>query len=140
MGYGQTFLDLMLAAAVVIKSNIRIEYTEARPKDRKFAEAIMRLCHIGQVRDDSSHEHQTKRQERRELFLRIFNGNWRSTTITHHCSMYCPCSGASKEKLGDLAAGLYAEFILSSKPRIPALNRWLRCADTSKFSCCPVAK
>lgn len=78
-------------------------------------------------------EQSKKRQERVKQFLDIFNGDWRKPHIKHHCSVYCRCGGQPLEKVAEMASSLFLEIILSGKPKIPALNRWLRCAETSTW-------
>lgn len=73
-------------------------------------------------------------QRRLNLFLSIFNGNWKDpTNICHYCGVGCPCGGLKSKDLAELAAGLYVEVLLASRPTVPALSRWMKCAKTSKW-------
>ena len=72
----------------------------------------------------------------REEFLAVFNGNWKDWSqsgLRHYCWLGCPCGGKQGKELGEYAKVLYCKLVLSRKPQIPALNRWLKCRTTSRW-------
>ena len=139
IAFGHTFFDILLHATAYIRLHIQIRHSKPDPSWRRYAEEVMKLADRKSKSPDSDGQSEgaqtQKQQQRRQLFFQIFNGDWRNHSpegLIHHCHMQCPCKGMSQKDLGELAANLYVENILSARPQIPALSRWLRCADT----CC----
>lgn len=138
IAYGQTFLDLVLHVSAYIKTNMQAVYTPVDPAHQRYARAITEIAltkrlHQGKGRDN---EWSRKFRARIEMFLLLFNGNWkdsRSTAIRHHCSMKCKCGGLSQQNLAEAAATVFIELVLCSRPPIPALPRWLKCSETAKW-------
>lgn len=136
---------MTLHVAAYIKANLQIDYTDPDPAWRKYAETIIAWTHLDRSRrrdvpeGDFAQEANAsarKHQEQLDLFLCIFNSNWKRTgpgSIKHHCRLGCPCGCLSRDKLAELASSLFCQLILFGKPPIPALNRWLRCRETSKW-------
>lgn len=82
--------------------------------------------------DSDSESDKTLRDE----FLAVFNGdwqNWSQSGLRHYCCLGCPCGGKQGKELGEYAKVLYCKLVLSRKPQIPALNRWLKCRTTSRW-------
>ena len=126
----------MLQTMWHIKTSMQISYDPPDPANGRYAKSILKIagCCSSELEDsDESREAKARRKERLDLFLAIWNGDWRNPVPTHHCSVYCACGGCGSDKVAELAANLYIEIALSSKPRIPALNRWLRCLDTARW-------
>ena len=130
-------MDLMLQAVAFIRTNMVVVFDAPDPAARKFSHEIMRMTLL--QRDDSDEDDKTgtlkqKKQDRIALFLNVFNANWKNTkVIKHHCSVFCPCGGLSRDKLADLAASLFVEIVLFGKPPIPALSRWMKCWKTAMW-------
>lgn len=135
IAYGQTFLDLVLHTGAYIKQNIQISYDPPNPEHHRFAKSVVRLA-LTKKLAKLDNEWKAKLLRKIDRFLLIFNGNWKNWSksgLIHHCSVRCPCGGLNKQILGDMAATSYVEMILCSRPPIPALSRWLKCAETSKW-------
>lgn len=140
ISFGSTFLELVLSAAAYIESNIEIVYTEVEPKWKAYSKAIIDLAEPDTNGEPDSEEEMssgTKRRKQRllrtEMFLSIFNGNWKQKRIYHHCSLVCKCGGLGRRELAKKAATVFIEMVLCGRPPIPALNRWLRCESTCKW-------
>lgn len=118
--FGQTFLDLSVHAAAHIRANMVIDYEAPDPRNAAFARCITNIA-------------LPKQTDRVELFLAIFNSDWSRRTLKHHCSLTCKCGGLSPPALAQLAATLWTEIIMCKRPPVPALSRWLRCADTARW-------
>ncbi len=65
--------------------------------------------------------------------LLIFNGNWRSTRLVHHCSLSCQCGCSSPSEVRYRAVAIYTGFVLGSRPPIPALSKWCKCGLTARW-------
>ena len=138
VAYGQTFLDLVLHTAAYIRRHMTVCYEPANMKHRRFAESVIKLA-LGK-RLQGTQEWRRKLDKRVEAFLTIFNGDWKDWTsggLKHHCSVRCSCGGLKGPCLGEYAASLYIELVLSSRPPIPALSRWLKCSETAKWFVLP---
>ena len=129
LSFGTTFFDLVLQCTQIIETGIQVSYEPTSPADLAFSKAMLKIAFSGRRKqdldDDASMNKQTK------LFLQIFNGNWKSRSIVHHCSFQCPCKGT--RDLGKLAGELFAAVALGARPVVPALSRWLKCASTAKW-------
>ena len=112
--------------------------------DLAYAQAIMDLTLSVRLRklrdyyeDDVSMREKCSTLERKtNLFLAIFNGNWKDTSqkgLVHHCFMGCPCGGLTPAALRQVGADLFVEIVLASKPSVPAVSRWLKCSKSAKW-------
>ena len=99
-----------------------------------FPHQIAEIC-LKEFRK-STEEQSKERMDRIKLFLNIFNSDWKTETLVHHCSAYCPCGGRGRPAVAQLAATLFVEIVYFSRPPIPALNRWLKCSATSRWFLC----
>lgn len=105
----------------------------------EYADTIMKLCSVdGDSSDDEEPEHQkhSQKQNQLEAFRCIFNGDWRDCTtqgLVHYCSLSCQCGCRSLEQLKTKAVILYTSVVMGSRPKTPALARWMRCGTTSKW-------
>lgn len=134
ISFGQTFCELILQATSLIKQKMQVVYVKPDPSWSFFSQRIAELS-LKELRkpkdsDDSGSE---ERRKRIQLFLDIFNSDWKSPTLRHHCSVYCPCGGLPQAELAELAASLFVEVVFFSRPPIPALNRWLKCSATARW-------
>lgn len=138
VSFGQNFFELILHSAAFIKSNLEIIYGEEPKKSwAVYAHTVLRKT-VKQMRDPKYLEElpadvAAARQEQLRMFLCLFNGDWRSPVPRHYCSMSCPCGGLPKGELLELAASTYCQVVLCSRPPIPALSRWLKCAATARW-------
>ncbi|CAJ1340642.1 unnamed protein product, partial [Effrenium voratum] len=80
--------------------------------------------------DDSAH---SVLSQKLQWLLVFFNGDWRSDTITHHCSVRCPCGSRSAQEAKQKAATVYVCIVLGSRPPVPALAKWLKCGQTARW-------
>lgn len=144
LGFGSTFYDVVLHCHAYVKSNLRVVYSHPRGSDLAYAQAIMDLTLSVRLRklrdyyeDDVSMLEKCSTLERKtKLFLAIFNGNWKDTSqkgLVHHCFMGCPCGGLTPAALRQVAADLFVEIVLASKPSVPAVSRWLKCSKAAKW-------
>ena len=108
-----------------------VVYEAPDPAWAMYAHDVTQLT-IKQLQSDDSGDLNHRRQ-RIKLFLSVFNSDWKKPTLRHHCCMSCPCGCLPASDLAALAADLYVEIILSSRPPIPALNRWLKCSSTARW-------
>ena len=140
LNFGTVFYDLVVKCADVIQKRIQVSYDPPSDADRSFAKTMMKLSHAARKKakllgndddDDDDDNDSTLDAETLQKFLNIFNGNWKSSIITHHCSVLCPCNGT--KNIGKLAGELFAQVILGARPVVPALSRWLKCAATAKW-------
>lgn len=142
LSYGSTFYDLVVHCSTYIRSKMKVAYQE--PPDGTYARAIMDMSmesRIQKLKDLLDAEGTLGDQERSsllarrfELFLCIFNGDWKDFERPwHYCNMNCPCGGRRHSELIELAVTLYIEVILGSRPTVPALSRWLKCSKTSRW-------
>ena len=137
VSFGQTFCELILQSSAFIKQNMTVVYEAPDPAWAMYAHDVAKLT-IKQLRSDlASHKYDpgdlNHRRQRINLFLSVFNSDWKSPVLRHHCSMTCPCGCLPASDLAALAAELYVEIILGSRPPIPALNRWLKCSSTARW-------
>ena len=130
ISYGHTFLDIILQVTYVIRATMVISHSPPDPRNRTYAEHVLRHAGVG---NSTGGKDRTQKGERLTLFLTVFNGDWTSKMPTHHCSVFCHCGGMPREQLVELAADLFVEIVLNCKPSVPALNRWLRCAETARW-------
>lgn len=146
LSYGSTFYDLVLNSCSIIRSRLRIVHAKPCPENMRFARKIMDITLPVRLKKlHSLYEHQGEGmvdsrksvlQKRTEMFLTVFNGNWKDTSVNglvHCCQLGCKCGGLDATSLGNLAADLFAEVVLSSRPTVPALSRWLKCSKSSKW-------
>lgn len=147
LGYGSTFYDLVMRCADYVRANIRIVYGRRVSSTwLDYAKTIMQISMPARSRKMTDfldgqgsgtlneNERGALLQRRLNLFLSIFNGNWKDpNNICHYCGVGCPCGGLKSKDLAELAAGLYVEVLLASRPTVPALSRWMKCAKTSKW-------
>ena len=144
LAYGQTFLDLVLHTSTYIKTHMQVVYSTPDSSWKRHASSIMQRTHLdksNQAEAATDSELTSTKAARLDLFLEIFNSNWKHTgtqDLKHHCRVGCPCKCVSRTELADLASSLYVELILFGRPPIPALNRWLRCRETAKWYLTPV--
>ena len=130
LNFGTSFFDLVLQCTELIENSIRVSFEPPSPSNMKFAKDMLQAAMEGRRKLNlHGSEHPESRQA--SLFLSIFNGNWKSNVITHHCSYECPCKGS--RSLGKLAGEVFAEVVLGARPTVPALSRWLKCASTAKW-------
>ena len=137
VAYGQTFLDLVLHTASYIKMNMRASYEPPDPRHQQFAKAVMNLSLAKRLRGgDKDSKARIKLLNLMDRFLLMFNGDWKDWTpqgLVHHCSVTCKCRDIGTSDLGECAAALFVELALCSRPPVPALSRWLKCAETAKW-------
>lgn len=130
ISYGQTFLDLVMHSAAYIRQHLHVEYGDVNPSHAAYSARLVKLALKSRLRADTG-----ALWKKAEQFLTIFNGDWRDWStkgLLHVCSMHCRC-GYTGGGLAEQAASIYVELVLSSKPPIPALSRWLRCGETAKW-------
>ena len=63
----------------------------------------------------------------------IFNGDWRSERVVHHCHLGCPCGSRNGYEVKLKATAIYTSFILGTRPPVPALSKWLKCGQTARW-------
>ncbi len=63
----------------------------------------------------------------------MFNSDWRSERIVHHCWLGCPCKSMSKKEVAMKAVAALIGLVFASRPAVPALSRWLKCSETSQW-------
>ena len=123
---------------------MQVVYSILTPHGSGMPVQLCRRTHLdksNQAEAATDSELTSTKAARLDLFLEIFNSNWKHTGIQdlkHHCRVGCPCKCVSRTELADLASSLYVELILFGRPPIPALNRWLRCRETAKWYLTPV--
>ena len=145
LGFGSTFYDLVLQCSGYIRRNMRVTHCLPDLNDLKFAKRVMdltlpvRLRKLQDMYDSENLQWKVRvstLQQRTELFLAVFNSNWKRTSeadLVHCCFMGCPCGCKSRAEVADLAANLFTEIILASRPVVPALSRWLKCSKSTKW-------
>lgn len=87
------------------------------------------LCAEDDASCIASPRHQHRHQAAEEL-LSIANGDWRKTTVQHHCRLGCCTS--RQDSFGKLWSCV-ASVIFGRLPAIPALSRWTSCCQTARF-------
>ena len=65
--------------------------------------------------------------------LTIFNGDWRSSDLTHHCSLACACGCRNELEVKLAAVRLFSTIIVGCRPPVPALSKWLRCSQAARW-------
>ena len=132
VSFGQTFCELILQATGLIKQKMQVVYVKPDPSWSFFSQRIAALS-LKELREPPKDSGSDERRKRIQLFLDIFNSDWKSPVLCHHCSVYCPCGGLPQPELAALAASLFVEVVFFSRPPIPALNRWLKCSATARW-------
>ena len=122
---------------------MRVVHKRPETADLEFSQKIMDLTmpvRLQKLRDFYSQSDlsgvegkQRLLEQRTELFLNVFNSNWKRDSLIHCCYMGCPCGGLPGPELASLASELFVEIILSSRPTVPALSRWLKCSKAAKW-------
>lgn len=146
LGFGSTFFDLVLQCTSYIEKNMQVVYRRPDDVHLRFAKRIMDLTlpvRLRKLQDmyDSTESPQWKTrisvlEQRTKLFLTVFNSDWTNSSassLQHCCYLGCPCGGLDRRKLAQLAASLFCEIILASRPTVPALSRWLKCSKSTKW-------
>ncbi len=144
LGFGSTFYDVILQCHAYVRSSMRVVYSHPRDCDLAYAKAIMDLTLSVRLRKLQDYyqdqgamlEKSSILEKKTKLFLAIFNGNWKDTSrngLLHHCFMGCPCGGLTPAALIQVAADLFVEIVLASKPSVPAVSRWLKCSKSAKW-------
>ena len=144
LGFGSTFFDLVVHCSSYIRSYMQVVYGKPNPQNLQFAKTIMdltlpvRLKKLQFQYDDDleGSKKQSILEKRTQLFLEIFNGDWKDSSpsgLKHVCRIGCSCGGLDRSKLADLAANLFVEIVLASRPTVPALSRWLKCSKSAKW-------
>ena len=107
----------------------------------QYAKAVLHRCSSAHNDNDSDSDEEVASANGRkaataQAFADVFNGNWRDWTeegLVHYCFLGCQCGCRTTEELKSKAASLFCIFVMASRPKVPALSRWLRCSDTTKW-------
>ena len=126
---GNVWLDLQTMAMRLVHERFRVVYSPPNPEHNKFSELVVKMTLLDGL--DASDVQSARTRDLAAQLLRIFNGDWTSLQIYHHCKLGCGCL-SELDSLARAKAAV-AEVLFSRKPSIPAISRWTSCVKSSRF-------
>ena len=103
--------------------------------DHEYAQEVVNLSlpYLRRVEDLDATGSGQRLAQKIKWLLTIFNGNWRSKRLVHHCSILCDCGCSDPQEVRFRAVAIYTGFVLGSRPPIPALSKWCKCGLTARW-------
>ena len=89
---GPTYRDLLASIRAALRKQFRVSVDPPDPANRAFASAVLDATYLTRFQSDGDSMSDLQISQRREKandLLKMFNGDWRSPWVTHHCHLQC---------------------------------------------------